>query len=53
MSAETERLTLKALRLAVLAGWLMLGALVVQVAISATRACPPCATCLPAEKPDR
>lgn len=52
VSAESDKLVIKALRTAILVAWFMLASIIVQITIAVTRECPKCPACLlPAEKP--
>ena len=49
MSAESDKLVIKALRMAILSAWIMITIQIVNVIISAAHSCPKCP--VPAEKP--
>lgn len=52
MSAESDKLVIKALRIAIVSAWFMIVVQIVNVAINASRECPKCPSCnVPAEKP--
>lgn len=52
VSAESDKLVIRSLRLAVLSAWFMILVQVANVVINLTRSCPTCPACTgPAEKP--